>query len=92
MAKVTLTITHAELLQLASQKYQVAVGDIHVVDEYETDVPVGGDELPDMVLEYLRKGEKFTAIVKVREETGWSLIDSKNYVDNYVDLVNIFKE
>jgi ribosomal protein L7/L12 len=70
----------------------VAVGDIHVVDEYETDVPGGGDELPDMVLEYLQKGEKLTAIAKVREETGWSLIDSKNYVDNYVDLVNIFKD
>jgi len=86
MAKVTLTITHAELLLLASQKYQVAVGDIHVVDEYETDVPGGGPVpmfLQDMVLEYLQKGEKLTAIAKVREETGWSLIDSKNYVDSF---------
>ena len=83
MAKVTLTITHAELLLLASQKYQVAVGDIHVVDEY---VPGGGPVpmfLQDMVLEYLQKGEKLTAIAKVREETGWSLIDSKNYVDSF---------
>jgi ribosomal protein L7/L12 len=84
MAKVTLTITHAELLQLASQKYQVAVGNIHVVDEYETNVPGDGPVpmfLQDMVLGYLQKGEKFTAVAKVREETGWSLIDSKNYVD-----------
>jgi len=85
MAKVTLTITHAELLQLASQKYQVAVCDIHVVDEYETDVPGDGSvpmSLHVTVLEHLQKGEHLTAIVKVRQETGWSLIDSKNYVDS----------
>jgi len=83
MAKVTLTITHAELLQLASQKYQVAVGDIHVVD---ADVPVGGPvpmSLHVMVLEHLQKGERLTAIYNVRKETGWSLIDSKNYVDSF---------
>jgi ribosomal protein L7/L12 len=83
MAKVTLTITHAELLLLASQKYQVAVGDIHVVDEY---VPGGGPvpmSLHVMVLEHLQKGERLTAIFNVRKETGWSLIDSKNYVDSF---------
>jgi ribosomal protein L7/L12 len=86
MAKVTLTITYAELLQLASQKYGVAFGDIHVVEEYETYAPeisTVPNFLEDMVREQLQEGKKITAIFKVMKETGWSLDNSKKYVETF---------